>query len=77
MSKSIILASGQLTKSPHDTLRVELLEPTGELAIVRVTWPSQTTITPAVKYAEMAATAMRILANGSSELSRMKAGKRR
>jgi hypothetical protein len=77
VSKSTILATGQITQAPHDTIRVELLELAGESATVRVTWPSQTTITSPARYADVAATAMRILANGSTELTRLKAGKRR
>jgi hypothetical protein len=77
MSKIIELASGQFTPSPHNTISIELIEPVGGQAIVRVTWPLQPTITSAAKYAEMAAVAMRILANASTELSRLKAGKRR
>jgi hypothetical protein len=77
MSKITELAAGQFTTSPDNTIRVELLEPAGEPAIVRVTWPAQATVTSAVKYAEAAAVAMRILANASTELSRLKAGKRR
>jgi hypothetical protein len=77
MSKQITLASGQITRSPHDTIRVELLELVGEPATVRVTWPSQATISSPAKHAEAAATAMRILGNGATELARLKAGRRR
>ena len=45
MSKSITLASGQITQSADQTITVELLEPVGEPAIVRVTWPAQATVT--------------------------------
>jgi hypothetical protein len=75
MSKITTLASSQITAV--DTITVQLLEPTGEPAIVRVTWPLQATITSAVKYAEVGSVAMRILANASTELSRIKAGTRR
>ena len=77
MSKSTILATGQFTPSPDNTITVELLEAAAQQATVRVIWPAQATVTSAVKSAEVAAVAMRILANASTELSRIKAGTRR
>ncbi|HET9562219.1 MAG TPA: hypothetical protein VFP01_08940 [Propionibacteriaceae bacterium] len=54
-----------------------LIEAAAESARVRIIWPPQTTITTPAKYAEAAATVMRILANASTELARIKAGTRR
>jgi hypothetical protein len=69
------LAHGQFHQS--DSITVELIGPNNEPARVRITWPSHPTITTTAKYTEAAATAMRILANASTELARMKAGRRR
>jgi hypothetical protein len=77
MSKQTTLASGQITPSPHDTITVELVQSVDESARTRIIWPDHTTITSPRKYAEVAATAMRILANASTELARIKAGTRR
>jgi hypothetical protein len=77
MSKAIELASGQFTTSPHNMITVELIEPVGGHAEVRVIWPSQATVTTPARYAEVAATAMRILVNASTEIARIKAGTRR
>ena len=54
MSKITELAFGRFTPSPDNTITVELLEPVGEPAIVRVTWPTHPTVTSAVKFAEAA-----------------------
>jgi hypothetical protein len=67
-------AAGQLTTSPHDTISVELVEPHG---IVRIGWPIHPTTVPTASYTEVAALAMRLLANASTELARIKARKRR
>jgi hypothetical protein len=70
-----VLAHGQVHLS--DTLKVELVQPDGEPARIVVTWPNHVTVCRTAKYAEAAANAMRILANGVTELSRIKAGRRR
>ena len=70
-----VLAHGQVHMS--DTIKVELVQPDGESARIVVSWPNRSTVTTTAKYAEAAANAMRILANGVTELSRIKAGKRR
>jgi hypothetical protein len=71
---TIVLASGQFHLS--DSITIELVQPDGEPGRIRITWPSHTTITTPAKYAEAAAAAMRLLASASTELSRIKAGKR-
>ena len=58
-----MLAAGQLTTSPHDTISVELVEPHG---IVRIGWPIHPTTVPTASYTEVAALAMRLLANAST-----------
>jgi hypothetical protein len=70
-----VLAHGQVHLS--DTLKVELIQPDGEPARIVVSWPNNVTVCTPARYAEAAAAAMRILANGVTELSRIKAGKRR
>jgi ABC-type proline/glycine betaine transport system substrate-binding protein len=72
---TIVLAHGQVHMS--DTIKVELVQPDGEPARIVVSWPNHVTVCSTAKYAEAAANAMRILANGVTELSRIKAGKRR
>jgi hypothetical protein len=41
------LASGQID---HDQLAVELVEPDGMPAMVRITWPPQPTVVPTVRF---------------------------
>ena len=74
MSKVITLASGEFHLS--DTITVELVQPDSEPARITISWPPHTTITTPAKYTEAAAAAMRLLASASTELSRIKAGKR-
>jgi hypothetical protein len=42
-----------------------------------IVWPPQVSVTTPAKYAEVVAAAMRVLANGVTELSRLKANKHR
>ena len=70
-----VLAHGPINLS--DSITVELVQPANEPARIRITWPAHATIATSAKYAEVAAAAMRVLANGVTELSRLKADKRR
>jgi hypothetical protein len=75
MSKVTTLASGQFHLS--DTITIELVQADGEPARIRITWPPHDTMTTPAKYTEAAAAAMKVLANASTELSRIKANKHR
>jgi hypothetical protein len=67
------LASAQIN---HDHLSVELIEPDGMPAVVRIVWPTAPTITTPARYTEVASTAMRLLAEASTMLARIKASRR-
>ena len=54
------------------TGRPRLIEAAAEPPRIRIIWPPQTSITSSAMYAEVAATAMRTLANASTELARTK-----
>ena len=69
------LASGAVNKG--DELTVQLVQPANEPPRILIVWPPYTSVTTPAKYAEVAAAAMRVLANGVTELSRLKANKRR
>jgi hypothetical protein len=75
-SSPIVLASGALNRS-GDTLAVELIQPDSMPAVVRIVWPAAATITTPARYLEVASTAMRLLAEASTMLTRIKASKRR
>src|SRR5215211_4493291 len=79
MSQTTQLASGHIHLS--DEITVELVSPNGwpsadpdavteEPAKIRIIWPPHSTITTAGKFAEVAAAAVKVLANASTELSR-------
>jgi hypothetical protein len=70
-----ILARGAINLS--DELSVQLVEPANEPPRILIVWPPYTSVTTPLKYAEVAAAAMRILANGVTELTRRKADKHR
>jgi hypothetical protein len=55
---------------------IELIQPADHPPIVRVVWPAAPTITTPARYREVASTAMRLLAEASTTLARIKAGKR-
>ena len=75
MSQAIHLASGALNRS-GDTLTIELIQPDSMPAVVRIVWPQQPTITTPARYNEVASAAMRLLAEASTMLARIKASKR-
>jgi hypothetical protein len=45
-------------------------------AVVRIAWPNAPTITAPARYNEVASTAMRLLAEASTTLARIKASRR-
>jgi hypothetical protein len=69
------LAGGAINQS-GDTLSVELVEPADAPPAVLIRWPAAPTITTAARYNEVASTAMKLLAEASTTLARIKAGKR-
>lgn len=70
------LAEGQITRSPHNTITIELVEPEGTPAMVRIQWPLQPTICEPRRYTEVAAAAMKVLATASTELAAIRARRR-
>lgn len=71
-SSPVVLAGGPITRS-GDRLRVELHQPADSPSFVMVRWPDAPTITTTTRYTEMASTAMRLLAEASTTLARIKA----
>jgi hypothetical protein len=69
------LAAGAITPS-GDTIKVELVTPDGMPATIKITWPPQPTVCDPRRYAEGAAVAMRLLAQASNLLARIKASRR-
>jgi hypothetical protein len=76
MSKTTTLGEAQLTQSPNETITVELIQPDDMPAMVRIVWPTAPTITTPNRYNEVASTAMRLVAEASTPLARIKASKR-
>ena len=73
-SSSITLASGPINGA--DTIIIELIQPASHPRVVRIVWPTAATITTLERYNEVASTAMRLLAEGSTALARIRASKR-
>jgi hypothetical protein len=73
VSKSTILAEGQITSSPHNTITVELIE-LDDQARVMITWPKKTLSISPRRFPDLAASLTRLFANASTELARIKAG---
>ena len=74
-SPAVVLASGRLNRS-GDTISIELISRDAMPAVVRIVWPAAATITTPARYLEVASTAMRLLAEASTTLTRIKASKR-
>ena len=67
------LASSQVN---HDQLAVELVEPDGMPAVVRIVWPLQPTVVPTVRFPETAAAIARLFATAATMLAGIKAHRR-
>jgi hypothetical protein len=67
------LASAQIN---NDHLSVELVEPDGKPAMVRIVWPSQPTIVDPRRFPDAAATIARLFAEAHTVLASIKASKR-
>jgi hypothetical protein len=74
VAKSTILSSGPINGG--DTLTVELIQPDSMPAVVRIVWPSAATIITPAHYLEVASAAMRLLAEASTTLARIRASRR-
>jgi hypothetical protein len=74
-SSITILANGQITPSPHNTITVELIEPDDMPLAVRIVWPSQPTIVQPVHFPEVASVIVRLFARASTELARIRANR--
>jgi hypothetical protein len=69
------LASGAINAS-GDTIEVVLVQPADNPSVIMVHWPNAPTITTPARYNEVASTAMRLLAEASTTLARIRASKR-
>jgi hypothetical protein len=74
VAKSTILSSGPINGG--DTLTVELFQPDRMPVAVRIVWPGAATITTPAHYLEVASAAMRLLAEASTTLARIRASRR-
>jgi hypothetical protein len=69
------LASGTINQS-GDMIEIALVRPTDMPAAIRIVWPTAPTITTPARYNEIASTAMRLLAEASTTLARIRASRR-
>jgi hypothetical protein len=60
----------------HDRVSVELVEPDGMPAMVRILWPAAPTVVDPRRYADTASAVMRLLAKANVELVRLRAARR-
>jgi len=72
MSKVTSLASSQVN---HDQLKIELVEPQGIPATVRIVWPPQPTIVDPKRFPDVAAAVAQLFARAHIVLAALKAGK--
>jgi hypothetical protein len=74
VTQSTILSSGPINGA--DTLTIEVIQPDSMPAVVRIVWPTSSTITTPAHYLEVANAAMRLLAEASTTLARIRASRR-
>jgi hypothetical protein len=74
VTQSTILSSGTINGA--DTLTIEAIQPDSMPAVVRIVWPTAATITTPAHYREVASAAMRLLAEASTTLARIRASRR-
>jgi len=74
VAQSTILSSGTIDGA--DTLTIEVIQPDSMPAVVRIVWPTAATITTPAHYREVASAAMRLLAEASTTLARIRASRR-
>jgi hypothetical protein len=74
MTQSTILSSGPINRA--DRLMIEVIQPDSMPAVVRIVWPTAATITTPAHYPEVASAAMRLLAEASTTLARIRASRR-
>jgi hypothetical protein len=74
VAQSTILSSGPINGA--DTLTIEVIQPDSMPAVVRIVWPTAATITTPGHYLEVASAAMRLLAEASTNLARIRASRR-
>jgi len=70
MSDVTQLASG--TVNGADVL-IELVQPTGHPAVVRIAWPTQPSLVPPSKFTAVAADLTRLIASASIRLTQIRA----
>jgi hypothetical protein len=75
MTNRTQLASGEILNGT--ILSVWLVQPADKPESVVVMWPQQPTAVSPRHYSELAATVCRLVANASTELAAIKAGRRR
>jgi hypothetical protein len=73
-SSTTDLAQGTINGA--DKLIVQLIQPYDMPAVVRITWPPQPTVCDTRRFPEVAAAAMKLLAEASTTLAGIKASRR-
>ena len=76
MSKQTTLASGEITQSPHHTIIVELLEPDGMPAVVRIGWPLKPTVVDPRHFPDTAAVIVSMFSEAATALAAIKVNRR-
>jgi hypothetical protein len=74
VTQSTILSSGPIDGAA--ALTIELIQPDSTPAVVKIVWPTGATIPPPRPYLEVASAAMRLLADASTNLARIRARRR-
>jgi hypothetical protein len=76
MSKQTTLGEAQITRSPHDVIEVQLIEPADLPAIVQISWPLQPSVIDPKNFGDTAAAVVKLFSAAPVELARLRATKR-
>jgi len=75
-TSSTTLAAGPINQTGA-TITIELIQPAGYPASIVITWPSAPTVCDPRRYTEVAAAAMKLLAEASTAWAGIRARRRR
>jgi hypothetical protein len=75
MSKTTTLGESQITRSSHDIIEVQLVEPADLPTFVQITWPVQPTIVDPKSFGDSASQIVRLFSEAHVTLARIKAGR--
>lgn len=76
MSKQTILGEAQITRSSHDVIEVQLVEPADLPAFVQISWPLQPSVIDPMTFGDSAAAVVKLFSEAHVTLAHIKSRRR-